>query len=402
MRAVVMTKPSQTSDRTEVGEVPVPRPGTGEVSIDVSAAGINFIDVMARRGDQGYATSWPYLPGLEVAGTVREVGQDVDGVSVGQRVAAFTAGGGLAEVALAKAALLASVPEQVSLPMAAAAPLMLSTALLLLTDVAHLQPGDSVLMQSASGGVGSAVAQLIPLLGGGLRIGTVGTATKVPDAQHCGWDVALVRDDELTEATRAAAGGGVDVILDPLGTTMLDGDLAVAAPSARIVLFGNAGGGEPAPLPPLGRLIGGNVAIAGFSMSGLTATAPERVAQALHRVLGLLADGSLHVPVTELGSLDDVAATHQLLADGHSRGKYVVPLSTKSLQTSTERRDRSARRHLAARPTRTGRKAYARIPDVRSETARSRPRQPISNPGGQFNGRLRRRRPRPRRDSRGP
>lgn len=332
MRAVVMTEPSQGSDRTEVREVPVPRPGTGEVSIDVSAAGINFIDVMARRGDPGYATSWPYVPGLEVAGTVREVGRDVHDVSVGQRVAAFTPGGGLAEVALAKAALLASVPEQVSLPIAAAAPLMLSTALLLLTDVAHLQPGDSVLMQSASGGVGSATAQLVPLLGGGLRIGTVSTAAKVLDAQHSGWDVALVRDDALTGATRAAAGGGVDVVLDPLGTTMLDVDLAVAvaAAGARIVLFGNAGGGQPAPLPPLGRLISGNVAIAGFSMSGLTATTPERVARALRRVLELLADGSLHVPVTELVSLDEVVATHQLLADGHSRGKYVVPLTTKS------------------------------------------------------------------------
>jgi len=330
MRAVVMTEPSEKSDRTQVREVPVPRPGTGEVSIDVSAAGINFIDVMARRGDPGYATSWPYVPGLEVAGTVREIGHAVDGVTVGQRVAAFTAGGGLAEVALARAVLLASVPEQVSLPMAAAAPLMLSTALLLLTDVAHLQPGNSVLMQSASGGVGSAAAQLVPLLGGGLRIGTVSTAAKVPDALHNGWDVALVQDDDLTETTRAAAGGGVDVILDPLGTTMLDVDLAVAAPGARIVLFGNAGGGQPAPLPPLGRLIGGNVTIAGFSMSALTATAPDRVARALHRVLELLTDGSLHVPVTELGSLDDVATTHQLLADGQSRGKYVVRLTPTS------------------------------------------------------------------------
>lgn len=77
-------------------------------------------------------------------------------------------------------------------------------------------------------------------------------------------------------------------------------------------------------------MIGGNVAIAGFSMSSLTATAPERVTRALRRVLELLADGSLHVPVTELGSLDEVAATHQLLADGHSRGKYIVPMTPKS------------------------------------------------------------------------
>lgn len=150
------------------------------------------------------------------------------------------------------------------------------------------------------------------------------------DAQHGGWDVALVRDDDITQTVRAAAGGGVDVILDPLGTTMLDVDLAVAAPGARIVLFGNAGGGQLSPLPPLGRLIGGNVAIAGFSMTRLTATAPERIARALLRVLELLAAGNLHVPVTELESLEDVAATHQLLANGHSRGKYIVSVTPES------------------------------------------------------------------------
>ena len=76
--------------------------GDGEVAIDVAYAGINFIDVMARRGDPGYASSWPYVPGLEVAGTVRAVGKGVTDRRVGERVAAFTAGGGLAEVAIAR------------------------------------------------------------------------------------------------------------------------------------------------------------------------------------------------------------------------------------------------------------------------------------------------------------
>src|SRR6266568_2257806 len=119
VRALVMKEPSDGTDRTEVREADEPRPGVGEVAIEVACAGVNFLDVMARRGDPGYAMAWPYVPGLEVAGTVRATGQGVDHVRVGQRVAAFTpAGGGLAEVALAPATLTVPVPDNVPLAVA--------------------------------------------------------------------------------------------------------------------------------------------------------------------------------------------------------------------------------------------------------------------------------------------
>lgn len=327
MYALLMTEPSDGPDRTGVREVSEPRPGPGEVSIDVSYAGINFIDVMARRGDGGYARGWPYTPGSEIVGTVREVGADVAGLVVGQGVAAFTLGGGLAEVALARAELAVPVPDGVPLPVAAAAPVMLVTALLLLTDGARLGAGESVLVHSASGGVGGAIAQLVPALGGGLRIGTVGRAEKVPSARKIGYDVALARGGDLASAVRAAAGSGVDVVLDPLGTSMLDVDLAIVAPGGRIVLFGNAGGGQPAPLPPAGRLIGGNISIGGLSLSSLSVTAPGRVAKALSSVLDMIVAGRLDIAVTEVGSLAEVAAVHQLLAEGRGTGKYVARLS---------------------------------------------------------------------------
>lgn len=324
MRALLMTGPSDGPDRTQVRDVPVPRPGPGELTVDVEHAGINFLDVMARRGDAGYVPAWPYPPGCEVAGTVREVASGVVGLTAGQRVAAFTRAGGLAEVALTRAELTVPVPDPVPTSTAAAAPAMLATALLLLTDAARLGSGESVLVHSASGGVGGALAQLVPVLGGGLRIGTVGRPGKVATALQRGYDVALARDGDLAGAVRAAAGAGVDVVLDPLGTSLLDVDLAVAAPGARIVLFGNAGGGAPAPLPAAGRLIAGNVAIGGFSIRGLSAAAPHRVAGALRRVLDLLAAGRLDVPVTEVGSLAGVSAVHQLLAAGRGAGKYVA------------------------------------------------------------------------------
>jgi NADPH2:quinone reductase len=297
------------------------------VSIEVAHAGVNFLDVMARRGDPGYAPGWPYTPGLEVAGRVREVGSGVSGLAAGQRVAAFTRGGGFAEVAVAEAALVVPLPDAVPTAHAAAAPLMLTSAWLLVTGVAPVRAGDAVLMHSAAGGIGSAVAQLVPVLGGGLRIGTVGRPDKVAAALDAGWDVALPRAEATAEKVRAAAGRGIDVVLDPLGTSMVDLDLAVAAPGARIALFGNPGGGTPDPLPPLGRLIGGNVGLAGFSISRLTATAPQRAADALGRVLDLLAEGRLAPAVTVVDRLDDVPAVHDRLAGGDGVGKYVVAVA---------------------------------------------------------------------------
>ena len=212
-----MTGPSRGADRTEIHEIQEPRPGPGEVSIDVAYAGINFVDVMARRGDAAYASAWPYAAGLEVSGAVRETGPGVTELAVGQQVAAFTAGGGLAAVARTRAEFVVPVPGQLSLAVAAAAPLMLTTGLLLLSDAARFRPGESVLVHSASGGVGSAIAQLVPALGGGLRIGTVGRPGKVASALASGYDVAMARTGDVAGAVREATGGaGADIVLDGL------------------------------------------------------------------------------------------------------------------------------------------------------------------------------------------
>ena len=125
MKAVIMTAPAMDASTTSVADIGEPRPGPGQVAIDVAYAGVNFIDVMARRGDPGYASAWPYVPGLEVAGTVRSVGSGVHHLRPRERVAAFTPGGGMAEVAIAAAAVTVEVPPGVPLGTAASAPLAL-------------------------------------------------------------------------------------------------------------------------------------------------------------------------------------------------------------------------------------------------------------------------------------
>ncbi|WP_412741958.1 quinone oxidoreductase family protein [Krasilnikovia sp. MM14-A1004] len=308
-------------------EIDEPRPGPGEVSIEVAYAGINFADVMARRGDAGYGLAWPYIPGHEVCGVVRELGAGVRHLSVGQSVVALPGRGGLAEVVVAPAALTVVLPGGVQAHVAAGTPAATATAWLLLDDVARLRTGERVLVYSASGGVGAALAQLIPILGGGPSIGVVGTARQADVARAHGYDIVLTQHDALAEDIRAAASDGVDVILDPKGTELLATDLAVVAPGGRIVLFGNASGRQPAALPPAGHLLRGNVTISGFSIGSLSARAPQRVAEAMRRVLELIALGELTVPVTVLDSLAEVPAAQQLLAEARGQGKYVVRLA---------------------------------------------------------------------------
>ena len=155
----------------------------------------------------------------------------------------------MAEVAIAAADVTVEVPPDVPLGTAASAPLAVSTALLLLTDRARIRPGESVLMHSASGGIGSVVSQVAAALGSGRRIGTVGRPDKIAAGLAAGWDEVFAREAGLAEAVRKVAPGGMDVILDPVGTALLDLDLSIAAPGGRVVLFGNAAGGAQAPLP---------------------------------------------------------------------------------------------------------------------------------------------------------
>jgi NADPH:quinone reductase len=331
VQALQISAPASDSRTTNVVEMDEPTPGPGQVTIDVAYAGINFMDVMTRRGDAGYAPAgWPLVPGLEVSGTIRAVGPNVAVLCVGDRVAAQVTQGGFAEVALADSALVAAVPPNLDLSLAAAAPLMLSTAVLLLREVAQVRAGDRLFMHAASGGVGSVVPQVARSLGVGLRVGSVADRTRMELATAAGWDSVIAQGDSLTEAAMHASEGlGYDIVLDPTGTTSLDLDLALAAPGARIVLFGNATGGTPQPLPAFGRLLGGNIGLFGFSITSLRRTRPERVADALSTGLAMIDDGQVHPSVTVIDSLSQIGAVHNLLAQRAGRGKYVACIGTR-------------------------------------------------------------------------
>jgi NADPH2:quinone reductase len=330
MRALLFDGPAPDTSTTRVAELPAPEPGPGQIAIDVRHAGINFIDVMARRGDPAYAAQWPFVPGLEVAGTVRALGPDVDGPPVGTPVAAFSGRGGLAEVALVAAPLVVEVPDGVDGAQAAAAAGSLTTAELLVGHTARVRPGDTVLVHAAAGGVGQAIAQRARRAGASTIAGTVGRPERVAAAREAGYDWVLARDPQTTtEILERTGGRGADVVLDPQGTELLELDLEVIAPGGKIVLFGNVTG-KLDDLPPAGRLYASNASIAGFSLTRWAAAAPDRVAHALKAVLDDLAQGAHAATVTIVDGLDAAADAQQALAEGRGQGKQVVRLSPRA------------------------------------------------------------------------
>ena len=324
MRALVISGPGDGGD-LRVRQVPEAAPGPGDVSIDVAFAGINFADVMVMRGDHAYAAGWPYVPGLEVSGSIRQVGEGVHGLVTGQRVTAYTYGGGLSEIAVARAGMVVPLPEDVSLVAAAAVPVTLSTAHLLLADGVRLRAGDSVLVHSASGGMGTALAALARRYEPTRLIGTVGREEKVAAAEAAGYDTVFVRDEGLVERIlRCTDGQRFSVVLGALGTDLLDDDIRLTAPGGRILRYGNAPGGSAVALPPLSALNSGNLSIGGFSRRALATAEPARVAAALRTSVALLTAGEVAVPVEQIAGLDAVPAFFRAMARGETSGKHVV------------------------------------------------------------------------------
>lgn len=326
MHALAVTQAAPDSSTTQVVDVDPPHCGEGQLLLEVEAAGINFLDVLERRGTPGYVPSWPWVPGAEVVGVVRDVGPAVPRGMIGTRVAAFVEGGGLAETAVAQADLAVAVPAGVDATRAAAVPLSLTTALLLLTQSARFRAGDTVLVHSAAGGVGASIARLVPLLGGGRLIGTVGRPESLGDALALGYDDVVVRDDALVDTVLSLAPGGVDAVLDPLGGGFLQADLEMSAVGGTVVLFGNASG-DPLPnLPSPVRLMVRNAAVAGFNISGVAARRPAALREAMTQLLDWMAAGRLDLPVHVHDGLEPVPQVHDRLAGGAGRGKHVVRL----------------------------------------------------------------------------
>ncbi|MEV7399698.1 zinc-binding dehydrogenase [Streptomyces sp. NPDC091267] len=308
-----------------VVETVVPEPGPGQVTIDAAYAGVNFADVKARA--EGYRVpALPFVPGLEISGRIRAVGEGVEGLRPGQEVAAFLDRGGYAEVVTAPAATVFPLPEGVDLRTGATLPTVLPTAHALLHEIGRLRAGETVLVQGAAGGVGTVAGQLARAAGAGAVYGVVSSAAKAEYALAHGYDEVFVGDTFPAEARRATGGRGVDLVLDPVGGDTLRRGLDTLAVFGRLVSFGNAGGGPPwqvgqPELYPASR------SVAGFSILELAASDPATLRALAERAFRTVTDGHVNLPVTAEFALSDAADAHLLMEGRTSTGKLVLRIA---------------------------------------------------------------------------
>jgi len=305
-----------------------PLPGVDEVAIDVAFAGVNYADIMARRGEHP-AFVPPFVPGLEVSGHVHAVGERVDGLTVGQPVSALTLRGGYASVAIALAALtypLAEVTPE-ALRAGAAFPTIVPTAWALVHDVARLSPGEDILVQAAAGGVGTVLAQVARCAGARSILGVVSNAEKASYATQFGFDDIFVGPDWPQHVREVTSGRGVDVVFDSIGGSVRQSGFDVLAPLGRLVCFGNACA-EPE-VGFSGDLLRGQVkSTMGWSISGLAGKDPARVRAIALRALSSFASGELTVDITEVVPLQEAGRAHGLIESRASMGKLVLDLSS--------------------------------------------------------------------------
>ncbi|MFD8815081.1 zinc-binding alcohol dehydrogenase family protein [Streptomyces sp. NPDC059627] len=302
-------------------EAAVPEPGPGEVSIDVAYTGVNFADLKAR--SDGYRVpGLPFRPGLEVSGRVRTLGAGVTDLAVGQEVAALTQGGAYADVVVTEAATVFPLPAGADLRTGATLPSVLPTAYALVHTVGRLQPGETVLVQGAAGGVGTAAGQLAKAAGAAAVYGVVSSAAKAAYARDHGYDEVFVGDFE--EPVREATGGrGVDLALDPVGGRTLRASLSSLARFGRLVSYGNASG-EPAWTAGQAELYPRGLSVAGFSILTLAQTAPDVLRELSARAFAKAVDGTVTLPVTAEFALEEAAEAHRLMGARTSTGKLLL------------------------------------------------------------------------------
>jgi NADPH2:quinone reductase len=321
IRAVAVTEFGDT-DVTEVTEREKPKPGDGQVRIEVRAAGINFADIMQRRGHYQGGPEPPYVPGMEVAGVVDAVGEGV-GREEGDAVVSMVDGGGYAEYAVADARGLLDLPGDMGFEEAAGFPVQWLTAHNCLHECGGLEAGETVLVHAAAGGVGSAAVQLADEAGAEV-VGTASTDEKLEMAAGLGMDhgIRYTEEDFVERVEEITDGEGVDLVLDGVGGETTDRSLDALTSFGRMVSFG-AAAGEPG-RPNTADLLFGNKCVIGYHLGRAIQQRPMKVMGTVPELTQLLGDGTLEVQVGHTFDLEDAAETHRFIQDRESTGKVVL------------------------------------------------------------------------------
>lgn len=310
----------------QVEECPSPVIGAGQVRIKVSAASVNFPDVLLVANQYQISVPLPFVPGSEFAGVVVEVADEVRGIAVGDRVMGTALVGAFAEEAVTAAESVRRIPDGVDDRLAAAFGVAHRTAYHVLRSVARLQPGDELVVLGAGGGVGLAAVQLGTLLGASVTA-VASSAAKLGVAASCGARHLINhRTDDLRGALREKLSNGADVVIDPVGGDLSEAALRSLRWGGRFVTVGYASG--TIPRIPLNLVLLKGISIQGFQFRDFAIHAPDDYVRNEDELTGLLAAHRVVPHIGAVFALDEVVAALQLVADGGAVGKVILEMTS--------------------------------------------------------------------------
>ncbi|MEO7058460.1 MAG: NADPH:quinone oxidoreductase family protein [Lapillicoccus sp.] len=322
MRAWQVSALGEPREVMQLVDVPSPTPGPGQLHVTVLASAANFPDALMCRGLYQVKPDLPFTPGVELCGEVLGIGSGVEGFAVGDRVigGSVIPFGAFAEEAVMAANGTFAAPAGLDDAQAGGFFIGYQTGWFGLHRRAHLQPGETLLVHAAAGGVGSAAVQLGKAAGARV-IGVVGGAAKAEVARRLGADVVVDRHtQDFVEVVKAETGGrGADVIYDPVGGETYDRSTKCIAFEGRILVIGFAGG--TIQTPPLGHALVKNYSILGLHWGLYSRVEPSAVLECHTELTRLVATGALAPLVSERIPLDAVADGVQRLADGTTIGR---------------------------------------------------------------------------------
>ncbi|MBM2291849.1 NADPH:quinone oxidoreductase family protein [Sulfitobacter pseudonitzschiae] len=307
----------------ELHDVAMPEPGAGEVRLRVLACGLNFADTLVQVGKYQEKFDLPVTPGMELCGVVDALGDGVDSLRVGQRVAANPGHGGLADYAVTPASACVPISDTMSDADAAAFLVAYASSHMALDHRAHLRPGERLLVLGASGGVGLTAVELGKLMGAEV-IACARGADKLEIARNAGADHLIDSDtDDLREVVLGL--GGADVVYDPIGGDLFTAAMRACNPEARILPIGFASG--TVPQIPANILLVKNLTVIGFYVGGYKRFAPDVLTRSFAQLIAWYDAGQLRPHVSNILTLDQANAGLDLLRTRQATGKVVIEIS---------------------------------------------------------------------------
>ncbi|MGZ4343684.1 MAG: NADPH:quinone oxidoreductase family protein [Solirubrobacteraceae bacterium] len=327
MRAIQITELSGPDDALKLVDVPEPEPTTmltpgSGVLVDVEAAGVSFPEVLQTRGQYQVKPPLPFVPGSEVGGVVRSA-PDGAAVSPGDRVAAFCGLGGFAEVVAAPEFFCFPLPDELDFAQGAALVLNYHTAYFALRLRGRLAEGETVLVQGAAGGVGTASIQVAKGLGA-RTIGVVSSDDKERAAREAGADEVVRSDGPWKDQVKEISGGGVDVVIDPVGGDRFTDNLRSLREGGRAVVVGFTGGSIPE--VRVNRLLLNNTEVVGAGWGAGVMSKPDAVRQIGDAIADLIAKGFVRPLVGARFPLERAADALKLIDGRGATGKVVLEL----------------------------------------------------------------------------